>query len=151
MSVVVLAERWNFYMDILIRDSFFTQSIWTIHFWESLSNESTTHPALSKRTFLRRDTVSRINTTDITFLLKKKRYPIRISFCVTSTLFKDLLTANCWTIILIQGKTRFPNLSFTAALSKSQRFRLSLKICLYYHTITKITKLKLFTYQDEKT
>ena len=83
--------------------------------------------------------------------IKKKRYPIRISFCVTSTLFKDLLTANCWTIILIQGKTRFPNLSFTAALSKSQRFRLSLKICLYYHTITKITKLKLFTYQDEKT
>ena len=80
-SVVVLAERWNFYMDILIRDSFFTQSIWTIHFWESLSNESTTHPALSKRTFLRRDTVSRINTTDITFLLKRTLSNSHIVLC----------------------------------------------------------------------
>ena len=72
-SVVVLAERWNFYIDILMRDSFFTQSIWTIHFWETLSNESTTHAALSKRTFLRRDTVivSRRNATDIAFLLNR--------------------------------------------------------------------------------
>ena len=64
-------------------------------------------------------------------------YQIRISFWITSIFFNELLRANCWTIILIKGKTLFYNLSFVAALPKLRGFRFKSK-----HPLTLSSKLQ---------